>query len=161
MPLRCGPAQLILCALLLTGAGCRKHLPIPEGDIAATLTAKTLQDQPFDPGPLRGKPAIVVFAWPTCPHCIKEIPIAQQVATQEGASMVVVFVRGSKAAATQIAADLKLSAPVLVDDGTLRNRYAVNAVPYTLVLGPDGHAREAFRGAQDEGTLRDAVSDAR
>jgi len=75
--------------------------------------------------------------------------------------MVVVFVRGTKQAATEIARELKLTAPVLVDDGTLRNRYAVNAVPYTLVLGPDGHATEAFRGAQDEATLRSALADAR
>jgi len=102
-----------------------------------------------------------VFAWPTCPHCIKEIPIAQQVAASERAGMVVVFVRGSRQAAGEIVAELKLTAPVLVDDGTLRNRYAVNAVPYTLVLGPDGHATEAFRGAQDEATLRSALADAR
>ena len=102
-----------------------------------------------------------MFAWPSCPHCIKEIPIAQQVAASEHAGMVVVFVRGTKQAASEIAGELKLTAPVLVDDGTLRNRYGVNAVPYTLVLGPDGHATEAFRGAQDEGTLRSAVADAR
>jgi hypothetical protein len=34
-------------------------------------------------------------------------------------------------------------------------------VPYTLILGPDGHAHEAFRGLQDEGTLRDALADAK
>ena len=161
MPLRRGLAQLIVCGLVLTGAACRKHLPIPDGDIAATLTAKTLADQPFDPASLRGKPTIVVFAWPTCPHCIKEIPIAQQVAASERAGMVVVFVRGSRQAAGEIVAELKLTAPVLVDDGTLRNRYAVNAVPYTLVLGPDGHATDVFRGAQDEATLRSALADAR
>ena len=36
----------------------------------------------------------------------------------------------------------------------LRRKYGVRAVPYTLVLGADGHAREALRGAQDEGTPR-------
>jgi len=75
--------------------------------------------------------------------------------------MVVVFVRGTKQAAARVAEQLHLTAPVLVDDGTLRTRYGVNAVPYTLVLGADGRAREAFRGAQSESTLRDAVADAR
>jgi len=50
---------------------------------------------------------------------------------------------------------------VLIDDGTLRHRYDVTSVPYTLVLRPDGRANDAFIGKQDEATLQGALADAR
>ena len=40
-------------------------------------------------------------------------------------------------------------------------RYDINAVPYLLVLGPDGHATRAFRGEQAEDTLVAALTGAR
>jgi thiol-disulfide isomerase/thioredoxin len=151
----------MVAALAIGAIACRKSIPVPDGDVAATLTVPTTADKPFEPATLRGKPALVVFAWPTCPHCMKELPIAQKVADSENANLVVVFVQGAKKNAMSVASQLNLTAPVLVDNGTLRERYAVRAVPYTLVLGPDGRARDAFLGAQDESTLRDAVADAR
>jgi hypothetical protein len=46
----------------------------------------------------------------------------------------------------------------MVDDGALLRRYKIKSVPYTLVLGPDGNARDAFIGEQATSTLKDAIS---
>jgi hypothetical protein len=46
---------------------------------------------------------------------------------------------------------------VLVDDGTLRERYGITKVPYTLVLRGDGTAARAFLGEQSAATLSSAL----
>ena len=148
--------------MLLGGAvECRKEAAVPPGDIAASLAAAKPAAGSFEPASLRGKPTLVMFGSPTCPHCLTELPIAQRVARAADANIVAVFVVGTAQRAQAVAATAQFTAPVLVDDGTLRKRYAIEAVPYTLVLGADGHAQRAFRGEQTEATLRAALADVR
>ncbi len=143
-------------------SGCRgKGESVPEGDVVASLTSPSATETAFDPATLRGKPTLVLFASPTCPHCTSELPIAQAAALAEDANIVAVYVSGAKKHAASVTKSAGFTAPVLVDDGTLRKRYAITAVPYLLVLGADGHARSAFRGEQAEATLREAIADAR
>lgn len=151
--------QLLL--LVVAISGCHKAAEVPPGDIAASLTAPSADDRTFDPSSLRGKPTLVVFASPTCPHCTLELPWAQAAAAAEGANIVAVYVSGAKKHAASVAKSLKFTGPVLVDDGALRKRYDIRAVPYLLVLAPDGHAVDAFRGETEESTLREALADAR
>jgi thiol-disulfide isomerase/thioredoxin len=134
---------------------CHGGPAVPSGDIAATLTAKAIGERAFDPASLKGKPSLVMFVSPTCPHCLKEMPAAAAAARDTGANVVAIFIAGKPANAQDIAR--KFPGVALWDDGTLRDRYKIRAVPYTLVLGADGHAVEAFEGAQDEATLRDAI----
>ncbi|HEU0036869.1 MAG TPA: TlpA disulfide reductase family protein [Kofleriaceae bacterium] len=149
-------------AAISVGAGCKKGVPVPDGDVAATLTVPSADDaKPFDPASLRGKPTLVLFASPTCHYCAQELPRAQAAATAENANLVAVFIAGAKKHAMSATQSLGFTGSVLVDDGTLRKRYDIKGVPYTLILGADGHARDAFRGLQDESTLRDALADAR
>ena len=148
--------------LILLLAACRSDPPIPDGDVAASLTAPLLATQTaFDPAPLHGKPALVMFVSPTCMHCLKELPIAQAVARDAGANAVAVFVAGKRENAQSFVKQTKFAGSALFDDGTLKTRYAVDRVPFTLVLGADGHAIAAMIGEQDEGTLREAISRAR
>jgi thiol-disulfide isomerase/thioredoxin len=151
----------VLLAALLAIAACRRGQPVPEGNIAATLTVPTTTSPAFDPATLKGKPTLVVFAWPTCGHCAKEIPTAQKVADSENASLVVVFTQGGQKHAATAAKQFGVTGPVLVDDGTLKKKYEVRAVPYTLVLDGEGEAVRAYLGEQDEDTLRSAVAAAR
>jgi thiol-disulfide isomerase/thioredoxin len=153
--------MLVALVALVAIAGCKRGQPIPEGNVAASLTLPTITSETFDPSVLRGKPAIVVFAWPTCGHCSKEIPIAQRVADSENASLVVVYTQGGTKHAASVAKSLGVTGTVLVDNGTLKTKYDVKAVPYTLVLDGDGEAVRAYLGAQDEDTLRSGVASAR
>ena len=160
MPLRHGLPLLVAVALAI--AGCKRNdTPIPEGDIAATLTLPSIGAHSFDPASLKGKPALVMFVTPTCPHCLVTIPRGAAAAQAQGANVVAVFVAGTKANAEGVVSHAKFSGTALVDDGTLRRKYNIRGVPYSLVLGPDGTAREAFKGEQEESTFRDALSDAK
>lgn len=160
MPLRHGSTLLLAVALAITGCK-RNDTPVPEGDVAATLTLPSLGEKAFDPQTLRGKPSLVMFVTPTCPHCIATIPRGAAAAQAQGANVVAVFVAGNKANAEGVVSHAKFPGTALIDDGTLRRKYKITGVPYSLVLGADGHAREAFRGEQEESTLRDALADAK
>jgi len=146
---------------LLAIAGCRHGEPPPAGDILASLTVPSADEQPFDASSLRGKPTLVMFASPTCGYCAQELPMAHKIVAAENANMVVVYIAGGKGQAIKAAKRGGYRGPVLVDDGTLRKRYEIQGVPYVLMLKPDGTAHEAFRGLQEESTLRDAIADAR
>jgi thiol-disulfide isomerase/thioredoxin len=152
--------QLLLLAAIAFAGACKKG--VPGGDITASLALPTTTDATFDPGTLKGKPTLVLFASPTCGHCFKELPVAQTAAAAEDANVVAVFVVGSKQQAASMASRAKYTATALVDpSGGVRKKYEIEAVPYLLVLGPDGHARESFTGEQDESTLRSALASAR
>lgn len=152
---------LLLVAISLAAA-CKKGLAVPDGDITSTLAIPSLTEPTFNAAALKGKPTIVLFASPTCGHCLAELPVAQQAAKAEDANVVAVYVVGTVAQAKAVSERANFTAPVLVDTaGTLKKKYDIKAVPYILVLGPDGQAREAFRGEQTEATLRSALSGAR
>lgn len=145
-------------------SGCKKGIPTPEGDIVASLalpSAHALDDKPFDPSVLRGKPTLVMFASPSCGFCAQELPIAHELTSAEGVNMAVVYVKTRKQRALDAAKAGGYDGVVLIDDGTLSKKYEIQGVPYTLILGADGHAKKAFRGLQEADTLRDAIADAR
>lgn len=153
---------ILLAVVIGTTAACSKGLTPPEGDILAALTATPADDKPFDSASLRGKPTLVMFASPTCGYCAEELPIAHKVTQAEGANMVAVYLQGGKKHALQAAKNGGFTGPVLLDEGKkLAKQYGIEGVPYTLVLGPDGHAKFAFRGLQTESALRSAVADAK
>ncbi len=148
--------------VLLVISACTKRLPVPEGDIAGALaSAVPIDDIPFDPSSILGKPTLVMFVSPTCEHCLAELPRAQAVVKEVDANIVAVFVLGKKANAEAVAKSTSFEGEVLVDDGTLRKKYDITGVPYTLILKRDGHAVTALRGEQDESAIRDALADAR
>jgi thiol-disulfide isomerase/thioredoxin len=160
MPLRHMYTLLVVIAL---AAGCKREndTPVPGGDIAATLALPSLGAHSFDPASLKGKPALVMFVTPTCSHCLATIPRGAKAAEATGANVIAVFVAGNKANAEGVVSHAKFPGTALIDDGTLRKKYDIKGVPYSLVLGPDGRAREAFRGEQEEATFRESLAGAK
>lgn len=152
-----------LLVLVLAIAGCRQNTtPVPPGDIAATLTLPSVGAHAFDPASLKGKPSLVMFVTPTCPHCLATIPRGAAAAQAAGANVVAVFVAGTKQNAEGVIGHTRFSGVALVDEAkAMIAKYAIRGVPYSLVLGPDGRAREAFRGEQDQTTFERALADAR
>jgi thiol-disulfide isomerase/thioredoxin len=143
-------------ALVFAVAACKEQLAPPRGDIAASLALPTADGTVFDPESLRGRPAILVFWRPGCQYCMREMPVVAKVARDKGAAAVAVMIVGSQDRARQLAAEF--DGTVLIDDGSLRDRYDITKVPYTLVLRRDGTAARAFLGEQGESTLAGAVS---
>ncbi len=154
--------QLLLLALAISG--CRHNgAKVPDGDVLAAIAPlPTADDTTFDAQALRGKPTLVLFASPVCGYCMAELPIAEKAAAAEQANLVAVFIVGQKKHAAGVKKSKNFGAPILVDEtGSLRKQYDIKGVPYSVILGADGHARSAFRGEQDEDTLRDALADAK
>ena len=146
-------------------SGCKRNsAPVPGGDITASLALPSLGPNTFDPESLKGKPSLVMFMTPTCPHCLATIPRAAAAAQAKGANVVAVFVAGQKQNVEGVIANKKFTGVALVPDKegqkALIDKFQIKGVPYALVLGPDGKAREAFRGEQDESTFASALSSA-
>jgi thiol-disulfide isomerase/thioredoxin len=154
--------QLLLLIVLVIAACKRNDTPVPPGDIAASLTLPSLGAHSFDPASLKGKPSLVMFVTPTCPHCLATIPRGAEAAQAAGANVVAVFVAGGKQNAEGVVSHTKFPGVALVDEAkAMIQKYGIKGVPYSLVLGPDGRAREAFRGEQETSTFKDALADAR
>jgi thiol-disulfide isomerase/thioredoxin len=154
-----GLVHLTLGIASLAAASCQRHGPSPpDGDVAAALTVPPLGSAAFDPASLRGSRALVMFVSSSCVHCLKEVPIAQDVAREANAKIALVFVAGEKPNAQSFVQQTHFTGPALYDDGTLKKLYRVTAVPYTLALAEDGHATAALLGEQDADVLRDALT---
>ncbi len=163
---RIQPVMFSVVALVaLAISGCKRNdAPVPAGDITASLALPALGPNTFDPQSLKGKPSVVMFVTPTCPHCLATIPRAAAAAEAKGANVVAVFVAGQKQNAEGVVTNKKFSGVALVPDKegqkALIDKFQIKGVPYALVLGPDGKAREAFRGEQDESTFASALASA-
>jgi thiol-disulfide isomerase/thioredoxin len=147
----------IVLAIASAAAACRRGAKVPQGDIVASLTVPSLAGDLLDTKSLEGKPTLLLFVTPSCTHCLATIPNAIAAAHQKNANVVAVFVAGARDRAQRVIDQLKFPGPALLDDGTLRAQFHVDSVPYILVLGPDGHAKDAFEGEQSMSTLADAL----
>ena len=149
-------------ALVIALAACHRGPKPPDGDIPATLTATALTSHAYDAASFHGKPSLVLFVSPTCPYCMATIPRAAAAAKAQDANAVLVFVSGRSEGVTSLVDRMKWPGPAMLDEhGDLKKLYNVKAVPYTLVLGADGHAREVLEGEQEETDLTEALSSAK
>lgn len=133
----------------------------PAGDIGAKLTVNTAAGEAFDPAALDGKPAVVVFWRPGCPHCRDELPDVAQVCKDKGCTAVAVQVAEAPPSGLRVLEGMKWDGVALVDDGTLRKDLKITKVPWTLVLRPDGTAARSYIGRQSYDTLAGAVAAAK
>jgi thiol-disulfide isomerase/thioredoxin len=150
-----------LVAAIAPIASCKREPSPPSGDIAAQLTVPTMAGPAFDPAILRGKPALVVFWRPGCPHCLAELPDAARAARERGVTAIAVQVSGKPETARAVLERSGWDGLALVDDGRLREALAIRAVPWTLVLRGDGTAARAFVGRQSYDHLSSALASVR
>jgi thioredoxin-like negative regulator of GroEL len=150
-----------LAVIAAVVSGCHHNTAkLPEGDVIASLTVPSLAGDQVDIQSLDGKPALIMFVTPSCVHCLATIPHAITAAHQQASNVVAVFVSGDRDRAQRVVDQLKFPGPALLDDGTLRKLYDIKAVPYTVVVGRDGHATDAYAGEQDTDTLAQALAHA-
>jgi thiol-disulfide isomerase/thioredoxin len=153
---------LLAAVALGAAASCsRTRVEPPPGDILADLALPMVNGAVFDPKPLYPRDVLVMFFSPSCGHCMREMPEAVAAAEKAGSAVLAVMVGGSKKQVERLAIADRLTAPVILDDGQLRRKYGIRAVPYTLVLAAGGRAERAFVGAQGEERLASALREAR
>ena len=76
-----------------------------------------------------------------------------------GFRLVTVLLDGRPAMARAVVARQGLRAPVVLGDGLLRHRLAVEAFPWLLILDRTGKPVYALRGAHSDDELRAAITD--
>jgi len=110
----------------------------------------------------RGEVVVVNF-WATwCPPCRQEIPIFVDLQTEYGSDGLT-FVGVSLdqegfAAVRPFAQEMDINYPLVVDDGTVANRYGgVRALPMSFVVAPDGTIAYVRPGYFPEAELREQV----
>lgn len=99
------------------------------------------------------KKLVIVFFSPTCPHCLKELPLLQAFYRKNGGALnfeVLAVTSGADKAVQEtkrIRDDLKLTFPVVLDPtGRTMSMYEVTRVPLFFVADEDGTIREIFSG---------------
>lgn len=87
------------------------------------------------------------------------MPELQAVAdATEDCELVTVLANGSPERARVVASRRKLRAPVLIDDGSLRERFKVDRTPTTFILDRDGRAVSVMYGGQTRDSLARAIA---
>jgi thiol-disulfide isomerase/thioredoxin len=153
--------RLAVIALVLLGlVACKKEgVTPPSGNILEKLSLPAADGTTFDAKTLAGKPTVVVFWRPGCPHCREEMPIVRKVCKEKGCNAVAVQVAESPESGKRALEHSAWEGASLIDDGSVRKGLGIDKVPWTLVLRPDGTAAYAFVGAQKYGTLASAIGD--
>lgn len=141
---------------LLSGSAgeTRRAPPLPK--TALTGRAVSLAD-------LRGHPAAINFFASWCGPCRKEAPGLEELSRRlpDGAALVGVAWNDGRTSARDFARHYGWHFPTLFDaTGAVGDRYSIQGMPTTFILGPDGRIDQVLRGPQDEATVRNALADA-
>lgn len=153
-------AVLLAATFAASAFGCsRNTVEPPAGDILASLALPMVDGNVFDPKPLYDRDVLVMFFSPSCGHCMRELPDGVAAAEKAGTAVLAVMLNGSSDQAESLSVASRLTTPVIMDDGQIRQKYNIRSVPYTLVLNQGGKAERAFIGAQGHDRLASALRD--
>ena len=102
---------------------------------------------------LQGRAVLLNFLASWCEPCRAEMPTLQQLADLYGEDQLLVLAlnfKESAATATRFARTTGLRLPVLLDPvGAIARACGVKVFPSTLLIAPDGQARQRVRGELD------------
>jgi thiol-disulfide isomerase/thioredoxin len=128
------------------------------GKPAPRLPLETIDGQAIDLGALYGKKAVYLKFWATwCVPCRQQMPHFQHVYETAGSDLAVIAIdvgfNDSVDAIRAYRKKLKISMPIVFDDGRLGAAFHVRVTPTHIVIGRDGRVRYV-------GHLADAQLDA-
>ncbi|MBV8343982.1 MAG: TlpA family protein disulfide reductase [Candidatus Eremiobacteraeota bacterium] len=157
-----------LAALALAGCGRGGGAGSP-GDAAGPARvgrAAPGWSEPSLPGPsltlasLHGKAIYLNFFATWCPPCNQEAPAIDALARRYGSrglQVVGVDVLENARKASQFRDEHRLSYPVVIDGGTLRDQYAVNGLPVHVFIDRGGIVRKIVVGEISASDMRSNV----
>jgi cytochrome c biogenesis protein CcmG, thiol:disulfide interchange protein DsbE len=165
-----GRALLLALALLLGLRVVqlrRQGLPrvtTPRGSAAPDVAGPTLSGDRFRLADERGHPVVLVFWAPWCGPCIGELPGVERVARAlrnppHTARVVTVDTEGARDTAERRVAELGLTLPVVLDDGSASAAYQVSTIPHTVIVDAAGTVAAVMRGPVSESELMQAVEE--
>lgn len=121
---------------------------------APPFTLKGLDGKNISLGDYKGKMVLLNF-WATwCKPCREEMPAMQKLYdmfVDEGFVILAVSIdRGKVEAVKAFVDELKLTFPIALDPTQeVRNKYFVNALPTSYLIGPDGKMKGFITGSRD------------
>lgn len=122
--------------------------------------------EPSLPGPslslsgLRGKPVYLNFFATWCPPCNAEAPTIDSIAREygpRGLQVVGVDVLENAGKAAEFRREHRLVYPVVVDDGTLRDQYAIDGLPVHVFIDRLGIVRRIAVGEISPAEMRSSA----
>ncbi|MDP2316393.1 MAG: TlpA disulfide reductase family protein [Pseudomonadota bacterium] len=130
-----------LAVLLLVLLRAMQPAPgIPLGTLAPDFTLRATDGTTIRLADLRGRPVVLNF-WATwCPPCRVELPSFAAFSREHPEVTVLGIAVDSGTAATLAKARLELDIPypVLLADPAVKSAYGIQAMPTTVVVGPEG-----------------------
>lgn len=123
-----------------------------QGEPAPLFTSTTLDDQPFELASHVGQNVVILDFWATwCGPCTRSLPTLSEVAAEYRSRGVELFAVDIGEANDEVREFLDrsgLELSVVMDpDGSISDRYGVEGIPHTVIIGRDGIVRFVHIGA--------------
>jgi thiol-disulfide isomerase/thioredoxin len=130
------------------------------GSEAPDFEAPLLGGGKFHLAAERGHPVVLVFWASWCAPCRAELPGVEALAKQRAGKptrIVAVNVENDAALAAEGVAQLHLTLPVALEDGSASRAFQVQTIPMTVLVKPDGNVADVLRGSVSEDALARAI----
>jgi thiol-disulfide isomerase/thioredoxin len=136
-------AFVLVFAICTSGCGDRGAGHPLKGQKAPNFSASMLDDSSFELAQHLDNKVVILDFWATwCGPCVRSLPIIADVAAgykDQGVEFFAVNLGDEPAAVREFLEEHKLSVPVVLDrDGRIGNLYKAEAIPQTVIIGPDG-----------------------
>lgn len=140
-------ATALLAVLVITPG----KAAVSRGQMPPDFTGSTLDGRKLTLSDFRGKnPVVLNFFAEFCPPCKKEFPHLKALDEKyraKGLKVVAVSLDEDRATASVVPKQNKVAFPVVFDPkGGIAEKYGVQAIPHTVVIGRDGKVHTVLIG---------------
>lgn len=145
---------LVMAALLGSLLGCHRPQVGPqEGQNAPDFSTTSIDGGQVRLKDYLGRPIVLVFWASWCGPCRVEAPQVERLAKSYGERVQVVGVNAGEEPSTAVRAarQLGMTWPIAMDsDGSIREAYAVGAIPMVLIIDKNGVVRHRNNGVPSD-----------
>ncbi len=153
-------ALLLYIGLMQEGA--EHQTRVSTGDKAPDFTLKTLEGKEVRLSDYKGKVVLINFWASWCPPCRAEMPLFEDVYKRyrdKGFEILAISTDVNEEAVHKFLKDIKVSFPILMDDGKVSEIYGITGLPTSYLLDRDGKVIRIRLGEykEVETDLKDAL----